>query len=230
MANEGRRAAGGVLQATRATTAIVVETATNPDLGEHIAYRVEEVAIDRLRPDFANPRRISDAELEALTRSLRQFGFVQPILVRLEDSTVIGGHQRLVAARRLGLRTVPVIWLDLPVEQCRLLGLALNRISGSWDEQLLARLLADLQSVPGTDLTLTGFSEDEVRDLLRSLEVREKRDRPESFDLAAALDEATRVQRTKPADLWLLGEHRLLCATPRLPKTSSGSSLATTPT
>jgi ParB/RepB/Spo0J family partition protein len=74
---------------------------------------VVEVPIDDLRPDPANPRRISDAQLEALTRSLREFGFVQPVLARREGQTVIGGHQRLTAARRLGYRTVPVIWLDI---------------------------------------------------------------------------------------------------------------------
>jgi ParB/RepB/Spo0J family partition protein len=95
---------------------------------------VEQIPIDDLRPDPANPRRISDDELNALERSLRQFGFVQPVLARRKDRTVIGGHQRLVAARRIGLTTVPVIWLDVSVEQARLLGLALNKISGSWDD------------------------------------------------------------------------------------------------
>jgi len=171
---------------------------------------VEEVPIDLLRPDPANPRWIGEEELESLTRSLRQFGFVQPVLARREDGTVIGGHQRLVAARRLGLATVPVTYLDLSIEQARLLNLALNKISGSWDEQLLARLLADLQSSPEVDLSLSGFGEDEVRDLLRSLETREKAERPETFDLDAALEEATRAPRTKPGELWALGEHRLL--------------------
>jgi DNA modification methylase len=172
---------------------------------------VDEVAIDDLRPDPANPRRISEDELDALERSLRQFGFVQPVLARREDRTVIGGHQRLVAARRLGLTSVPVTWLDVTVEQARLLGLALNKISGSWDEQLLARLLADLQAVPEVDLSLSGFGEDEIGDLLRKLEVREKREHVESFDLDEALEEARRAPRTKPGDLWVLGEHRLLC-------------------
>ena len=172
---------------------------------------VEEVPIDLLRPDPANPRRISEDELDALERSLRQFGFVQPVLARREDQSVIGGHQRLVAARRLGLTTVPVTWLDVSVAQARLLGLALNKISGSWDEQLLARLLADLQATPELDLTLSGFGEDEIGDLLRSLETREKREQVESFDLDAALEEARRAPRTKPGDLWVLGDHRLLC-------------------
>jgi DNA modification methylase len=172
---------------------------------------VEQVPIDDLRPDPANPRRISEDELDALERSLRQFGFVQPVLARREDRTVIGGHQRLVAARRLGLTTIPVTWLDVTVEQARLLGLALNKISGTWDEALLARLLADLQATPDVDLSLSGFGEDEVKDLLRSLEVREKREHVESFDLDEALEEARRAPRTKPGDLWVLGEHRLLC-------------------
>jgi ParB-like chromosome segregation protein Spo0J len=172
---------------------------------------VEQVAIDDLRPDPANPRRISDDELDALERSLRQFGFVQPVLARREDRSVIGGHERLVAARRLGLTTVPVTWLDVSVEQARLLGLALNKIGGSWDEQLLARLIADLKATPDVDLSLSGFDEDEIGDLLRKLEIREKREHVESFDLDEALEEARRAPRTKPGDLWVLGDHRLLC-------------------
>ena len=97
-----------------------------------------------LRPDPANPRRISDQELEALTRSIREFGLVDPIIARREDKTVIGGHQRLLAARRLGYKTVPVVFVDLSLEQARLLNIALNKISGSFDQELLARLLSDL--------------------------------------------------------------------------------------
>jgi DNA modification methylase len=172
---------------------------------------VEEVSIDLLRPDPANPRRIGDEDLDSLERSLRQFGFVQPVLARREDGTVIGGHQRLVAARRLGLATVPVTYLDLSIEQAHLLNLALNKIGGSFDEQLLARLLADLQSSPDIDLSLSGFGEDEIKDLLRSLETREKREQVESFDLDEALAEATRSPRAKLGDLWVLGDHRLAC-------------------
>jgi DNA modification methylase len=172
---------------------------------------IEPIPIDGLRPDPANPRHISEDELEALERSLQKFGFVEPVVARREDATVIGGHQRLLAARRLGLTTVPVIWLDLDAEEARLLGLALNRISGSWDDALLARLLADLRAVPDLDLSLSGFEEDEVKALLRSLETREKRERVETFDLDAALEEARRAPRTKPGDLWRLGDHRLIC-------------------
>jgi DNA modification methylase len=176
---------------------------------------VVEVSIDLLRPDPANPRLISPEELDSLERSLRQFGFVQAVLAR-RDGTVIGGHQRLVAARRLGMATVPVAYLDLSIEQARLLNLALNKISGSWDEQLLARLLADLQT--NVDLSLSGFGEDEIADLLRSLETREKRESAEDFDLDSALEDATRTPRTRPGDLWRLGEHRLLCGDATVPQ------------
>ena len=102
------------------------------------AHQVSEVPIDELRPDPANPRRISDAQLEALTKSLKEYGFVQPVLARREDKTVIGGHQRLTAARRLGYKTVPVIFLDITLEQARLLNLTLNKIGGNFDNELLA--------------------------------------------------------------------------------------------
>src|SRR5262245_60934875 len=80
----GRRCSARRLQLVAPTTTVVIE----------------DVTIDDLRPDPANPRRIGEDELDALERSLRQFGFVQPVLARREDRTVIGGHQRLTAARR----------------------------------------------------------------------------------------------------------------------------------
>lgn len=172
---------------------------------------IEQVPIEELRPDPANPRRIGDAELEALTRSIREFGFVDPVIARREDRTVIGGHQRLLAARRLGYKTVPTVLVDLSQENARLLNIALNKISGSWDQELLARLLADLDTLPDVDLTLSGFDNDELRKILASLNARERRERVETFDLDAALEKARAQPITKPGDLWLLGEHRLLC-------------------
>jgi DNA modification methylase len=172
----------------------------------------EYLPIDDLHPDPANPRRISDQELESLTRSIEQFGFVDPVIARLEDKSVIGGHQRLLAARRLGLETVPVVFVDLSVEQARLLNLALNRISGDWDQELLARLVSDLDPIESIDLTLSGFEEDELSKLLKSLDSRERRERAETFDLDTALEAADQSPAcTKTGDLWVLGDHRLLC-------------------
>ena len=172
---------------------------------------VEYLPIGDLKPDPFNPRRISDEELETLTRSIQQFGLVDPIIVRRADLTVIGGHQRLVAARRLGYDAVPVVLVDLSQEQARLLNLALNKITGTWDQELLARLLKDLSIVPEVDLSLSGFGEDELQKLLKSLEARDKRDKIEDFNLEDALATAEAVPVTQPGDLWLLGDHRLLC-------------------
>ena len=148
-----------------------------------IQLPLEYLPIDDLRPDPGNPRRISDEEMESLTRSIREFGMVDPIIARRDDKVVIGGHQRLLAARRLGLKEVPVILLDLTADQAHLLNLALNRISGTWDQELLARLLADLNNIPDLDLTLSGFSDDELQKHLKSLESREKKERVETFDI-----------------------------------------------
>src|SRR5439155_7345368 len=167
--------------------------------------QIVHVPIDDLHPDPKNPRKISSEELDRLTRSLREFGFLQPVIARHDDHIVVGGHQRLVAARRLGYKTVPVIFVDLSPEQSHLLNLALNRISGDWHEALLARLLADLQLAEGVDLALSGFEDDEIKRLLRKLEAEDKRFKPESFDLDAALAEAETAPITQPGDLWLLG-------------------------
>ena len=118
--------------------------------------------IDELLFDAGNPRRMPGGQDEALTRSMHDFGLVQPILARREDRVVVGGHQRLRAARRLGYKSVPVIWLDVSQERARLLNLALNKISGTWDEELLARLLADLNAAPDVDLSLSGFEPEEL--------------------------------------------------------------------
>ena len=88
---------------------------------EAIPMQVEHLPIGDLRPDPGNPRRISDEEMEALTRSIGTCGLVEPFVVRRENKQVIGGHQRLLAARRLGLKRVPVVLVDLSEEQAHLL-------------------------------------------------------------------------------------------------------------
>ena len=175
---------------------------------ESTALEITNLPIGDLRPDPANPRRISDEELESLTRSIREFGLIDPIIARREDKVVIGGHQRLLAARKIGLKQVPVVLVDLSEEQAHLLNLALNKISGSWDQELLARLLGELKDLPDVDITLTGFSENELQKHLKSLESREKRERLETFDLDEAMEAARTTPVARTGDLWLLGDHR----------------------
>ena len=175
------------------------------------ALEISHLPMGELKPDPANPRRISDGELESLTRSIREFGLVDPLIARREDNVVIGGHQRLQAARRLGMKQVPVVLVDLSEDQARLLNLALNRISGTWDQELLAHLLADLNAVPDVDLSLSGFSDDELQKHLKSLDSREKRERLETFDLDEALEAAQSAPVADTGDVWLLGDHRIMC-------------------
>ena len=124
---------------------------------------------------------------------------------------VIGGHQRLLAARKLGYKIVPVVLVDLTPDQAHLLNIALNKISGSFDQELLARLLKELQEVPNIDLSLSGFEDDELKKLLKSLDTREKKERLENFDLDEAIKAAQNAPIAKLGDIWLLGEHRLAC-------------------
>jgi DNA modification methylase len=172
---------------------------------------IEHVVIDDLRPDPGNPRVHPGDEMDALTRSVAEFGFVEPVVARREDGLVIGGHMRLLAARRLGHRTVPVVYVDLPIEKARLLNVALNRISGDWDRELLARLLADLDATPNVDISLTGFGDDEIAKLLKSLDARERRSREETFDLDAAWQAAKADTRVQRGDIFRLGDHRVMC-------------------
>lgn len=173
---------------------------------------IETVPSDTLKIDPANPRRISEEELEALTRSIDEFGLVDPLIVRRENRMVVGGHQRLLAARRLGLHTVPVVFLDLDKDRARLLNLALNKIGGEFDTELLGRLLADLADASDLDLTLSGFGPGEIDSLLDGLGARSRRDRPETIDLDAALRAAYKHPRAQRGELFILGRHRLLCA------------------
>ena len=172
---------------------------------------VEQVSIEDLLVDPLNPRTIAAATLEALTRWIRQLGLVDPLIARRESLQLIGGHQRLVAARKAGLDTVPVVLVDIDADGAQLLGIALNRIQGEWDDDLLARVLHDLDA-KAHDPTVAGFSRADLTALFRQLEVRERRDRPEAFDLEAALaDSKTRTTRVQPGDVWQLGPHRLWC-------------------
>jgi DNA modification methylase len=181
-----------------------------PEQGVPQSFPVEMVPVGDLHPDPENARRMTDEGLDALERAMRRFGWAQPIVAR-PDGTIIDGHHRFTVGLRLGYEVVPVVRMDLSIEQGRLLGLALNQIGGNWDDALLARELAKLQMVPDLDLSISGFDEDEVAALLRSLEVRDKRDRPEAFELDDVLEEVRQTPRTQVGDLYELGDHRLLC-------------------
>ncbi len=152
-----------------------------------------------------NPRTIEDHDLEALRRSLRYFGTVEPIVVNRRSGRIVGGHQRVKAALAEEIDSLPVVYVDLDDPSEKQLNLALNRIHGDWDLEKLEEVLRDLESA-GADLDLTGFTDVEIEDLLRG------DDEPtEGLTDPDSIPEPPDDPRTQPGDLILLGEHRLLC-------------------
>jgi len=177
--------------------------------------KIVQVPIAQLRPAGHNPRVMPDGEMQKLMRSIQQFGFVEPLVVRRQDNTVIGGHQRLAAATALGMTRVPVVYVNVSEVEAKVLGLALNRISGEWDLPKLGELLEELRDLPDLDETLSGFDEAEMESLLADLE-RQQMPGPyeESFDLAAEMLQVQRESaptRVNPGETWQLGRHRLYC-------------------
>jgi len=171
------------------------------DSSVRLPGKLEHWPIDRLRPYDRNPRTHSPEQVTKIAASLVEYGWTSPVLVD-ENAGILAGHGRLLAARELGMKTVPVIELThLTEAQKRAYLIADNRLAldADWDEELLA---AELRALEGLDfnLELTGFDLDELHDLLDD-ETAEEVPAPEPPE-----DPVTR-----PGDLWVLGEHRLLC-------------------
>jgi DNA modification methylase len=176
--------------------------------------RTQQVPTDRLRPWPGNPRIMPAEEMRKLCRSIEAFGLVQPIVVRRADNVVVGGHQRLDAARALGLTKVPVVYVDVTEAEAKTLNLALNRISGEWDLPRLGALLDELRDLPDLDMTLTGFDAKEMDDLLAEYERSQRIVGEERFDAEAAMleaQQATGPTRVQPGEVWQLGRHRMAC-------------------
>jgi len=177
--------------------------------------RICQVPVSRLRPWSENPRLMPEAEMRKLVRSIETFGLVEPLVVRRSDLLVIGGHQRLAAAKALGMTKAPVVFVEVSDQEAKALNLALNRIQGEWDLPKLGELLDQLRELPAFDITLTGFDGPEIDDLLSELEHEHPLpELEESFDAEEAMAEAesqTGPTRVQPGDVWELGKHRLLC-------------------
>jgi DNA modification methylase len=171
--------------------------------------------------DYARNPRKNDHAVDRMAAAIVEFGFRIPVVAR-STGEVVDGHLRLKAARKLGLKTVPVVLSDeLSDVQIKAFRLIANRSVSwaQWDEELLSLELAEL-SEAGYDLGLTGFSSKEIEELLAGIT-----EDPATEDEAAAGSESSNADEddvtpptvavTRPGDLWLLGEHRLLCADSR---------------
>jgi DNA modification methylase len=177
-----------------------------------MAQRIELWPASRLHPYAKNARTHSPEQVAQIAASIVEFGFVNPILVDT-NAGIIAGHGRLLAARKLGLDVVPVVVLDhLSETQRRAYIIADNKLAlnAGWDEVALSAELRELEA-EGMDLALVGFSDEEVQELLSG---------PEQTNTGLTdEDAAPEVQETAvtvPGDVWVLGNHRLLCGDARV--------------
>jgi DNA modification methylase len=172
-----------------------------------MAQRIELWPLSRLKPYERNARTHSAEQVAQIAASIVEFGFTNPILVDSGDG-IIAGHGRLQAAQELGLSTVPVVVLDhLSDRQRRAYILADNQLAlnAGWDLELLRTELQDLVA-DDFDLSVIGFSDEELEDLLPEVEELPPEDADEE-----AVPEPPAEPITKPGDVWLLGKHRLMC-------------------
>jgi len=186
--------------------------------------QIEYRPIEALIPYARNSRTHSDAQVAQIAASIREFGWTNPVLVD-GDNGIIAGHGRVLAARKLGFEQVPVIELaHLTESQKRAYVLADNKLAenAGWDDELLRIELEALQAA-GFDLSMTGFDDDELAALMAELAGNE------GLTDDDAVPEVTDDPVSQPGDVWLLGEHRVLCGDATDPvalETLMGSDLA----
>lgn len=147
--------------------------------------RIEKRKIDELIPAIYNPRKdltIDDAEYKKIKRSIETFGYVDPIIVNERTGVIIGGHQRLKVLKDLGYEEIEVSVVNLDEKQEKALNVALNKISGEWDFELLKDLLEELDD-GSFDMELTGFDMDELEKLMTQYHVEDEEQSPDDFEV-----------------------------------------------
>ena len=182
------------------------------------AMEWKKLSVDELCPAAYNPRKklkAGEKEYEKIKNSILEFGYVEPIIVNY-DMTVIGGHQRLTVLKDLGYTEVQCVVVHIEDEhKVKALNIALNKITGAWNEQLLADLLVDLQSVDfNTDLT--GFEAPEIEQLFSK--VHNKDIKEDDYDVE---EELKNPQISRKGDIWILGRHRVIFGYSTLPQTNT---------
>jgi DNA modification methylase len=174
---------------------------------------IEKIPASKLNPAAYNPRKDlkpGDKEYEKLKRSISEFGYVEPVIWNKQTGNVVGGHQRLKVLLDLGHTEVDCVVVDLDEQREKALNLALNKIQGEWDESKLAAIMADFEAT-SFDVSITGFDADEVDALLNKFYSKEAVQDEFDVDKEKETIEASGETRTKPGDIWILRNHRLLC-------------------
>ena len=168
---------------------------------------LKTLPVSVLKPAEYNPRKKlkkGDKEYEKIKNSIEEFGFADPLVVNA-DMTIIGGHQRLSCAIDLGYTEVPCAVVDVDKVREKALNIALNKITGAWDETLLADLLTDLKDAD-YDLDWTGFDAAEVDALFST--AYDKNVKEDDFDIDSELKQPC---FSKTGDIWHLGRHTVIC-------------------
>lgn len=163
--------------------------------------------ISELKPAEYNPRKKlkkGDKEYKKIQDSIEEFGFADPLVVN-SDMTIIGGHQRLTVAQDLGYTEVPCAVVDIDKVREKALNIALNKITGAWDDDLLVKLLEDIGN-SNFDLGKTGFEPPEIGQLFNK--VHDKQVKEDNFDIDSELKQPV---FSKLGDMWLIGKHRVIC-------------------
>lgn len=170
--------------------------------------------LSELHPAEYNPRvelKSGMEEYEKLKQSILEFGFVDPPIFNKRTGNLVGGHQRVAVARELGLfNEIEVSVVNLPLNKEKALNVALNKISGQWDEEKLYVLLNELDD---ETVSLTGFDTEEVDSLLDSFNYEEDIEKPiieDDFQVNEFIENHPEA-KTKMGQLWKLGNHYLLC-------------------
>jgi DNA modification methylase len=174
--------------------------------------RIEKVPADQLNPAKYNPRKDlqpGDAEYEKLLRSVEEFGYVEPIIWNRRTGNIVGGHQRFKVLQQLGFSEMDCVVVELDEAREKALNIALNKISGDWDESKLAEVFRDIEEY-GIAVDITGFELPEIDKLYQKLSREDGRITEDDFDSEAEVA-AIETPVTQIGDLWLLGKHRLLC-------------------
>ena len=178
----------------------------------------QTLPIDVLLPAVYNPRKSlkkGDKEYEKIKNSILEFGYVEPIIVNY-DMTVIGGHQRLTVLKDLGYKEVQCVVVEIKDEnKVKALNIALNKITGLWNEELLADLISDLQK-SNFNIDFTGFEPPEIDQLFSKIHNKEIKE--DDFDVDEALKKPL---ISKKGDIWLLGRHRVYCGDSTIPESYS---------
>ena len=172
--------------------------------------KTEKRKLNELVAADYNPRKAltpEDSEYQKIKRSIEEFGYVDPIIIN-EDGTIIGGHQRCTVLKDLGYEEADVVVVSLDKQREKALNIALNKITGEWDELKLKDLLLDLD-LGDYDISLTGFEQEDLAELVDNLAV-EPEAMDDDFDGEAVLEDIVEP-KTKLGDVWKLGRHRLMC-------------------